>query len=80
MAADPLVRETQKLYGLPLSQFTAARNARATVRSDWSRAARHHLARRAHLDAAVAGAGEALGGEDRLLRPGARGNGAVGEA
>lgn len=27
--ADPLVRETQKLYGLPLSQFTAARNARA---------------------------------------------------
>jgi ABC-type transporter Mla subunit MlaD len=29
MAADPLVRETQKLYGLPLSQFTAARNARA---------------------------------------------------
>jgi len=29
MAADPLIRETQKLYGLPLSQFTAARNARA---------------------------------------------------
>ena len=29
MAADPLVRETQKLYGLPLSQFTAARNERA---------------------------------------------------
>jgi len=29
MAADPLVRETQKLYGLPLSQFTGARNARA---------------------------------------------------
>ena len=29
MAGDPLVRETQKLYGLPLSQFTAARNARA---------------------------------------------------
>ena len=27
--ADPLVRETQKLYGLPLSEFTAARNARA---------------------------------------------------
>ena len=27
--AEPLVRETQKLYGLPLSQFTAARNARA---------------------------------------------------
>jgi len=27
--ADPLVRETQELYGLPLSQFTAARNARA---------------------------------------------------
>jgi len=26
--ADPLVRETQKLYGLPLSQFTAARNTR----------------------------------------------------
>jgi len=27
--AEPLVRETQKLYGLPLSQFTSARNARA---------------------------------------------------
>jgi hypothetical protein len=27
--AQPLVRETQKLYGLPLSEFTAARNARA---------------------------------------------------
>ena len=27
--AEPLVRETQKLYGLPLSQFTEARNARA---------------------------------------------------
>ena len=27
--AEPLVQETQKLYGLPLSQFTAARNARA---------------------------------------------------
>lgn len=27
--ADPLVRETQKLYGLPLTEFTAARNARA---------------------------------------------------
>ena len=27
--AEPLVRETQKLYGLPLLQFTAARNARA---------------------------------------------------
>jgi hypothetical protein len=27
--AEPLVRETQDLYGLPLSQFTAARNARA---------------------------------------------------
>lgn len=27
--ADPLVRETQRLYGLPLSEFTAARNARA---------------------------------------------------
>ena len=27
--ADALVRETQKLYGLPLSGFTAARNARA---------------------------------------------------
>jgi len=27
--ADALVRETQKLYGLPLSKFTAARNARA---------------------------------------------------
>ena len=27
--AEPLVRETQKLYGLPLPQFTAARNARA---------------------------------------------------
>ena len=27
--ADTLVRETQKLYGLPLSEFTAARNARA---------------------------------------------------
>ena len=27
--AEPLVRETQMLYGLPLSQFTAARNARA---------------------------------------------------
>ena len=27
--ADPLVRETQKLYGLPLAEFTAARNARA---------------------------------------------------
>lgn len=27
--ADPLARETQKLYGLPASEFTAARNARA---------------------------------------------------
>jgi hypothetical protein len=27
--AEPLVRETQKLYGVPLSEFTAARNARA---------------------------------------------------
>ena len=27
--ADALIRETQKLYGLPLSKFTAARNARA---------------------------------------------------
>ena len=27
--AEPLVRETQKLYGLPLSEFTAARTARA---------------------------------------------------
>ncbi len=27
--ADPLVRETEKLYGLPPSEFTAARNARA---------------------------------------------------
>src|ERR671910_858198 len=27
--AEPIVRETQKLYGLPLSEFTAARNARA---------------------------------------------------
>src|SRR5512134_3087596 len=27
--ADPLARETQKLYGLPLTEFTAARNARA---------------------------------------------------
>jgi hypothetical protein len=27
--AEPLVQETQKLYGLPLSEFTAARNARA---------------------------------------------------
>ena len=27
--ADALVRETQKLYGLPPSEFTAARNARA---------------------------------------------------
>lgn len=27
--ADPLVRESQKLYRLPLSEFTAARNARA---------------------------------------------------
>jgi hypothetical protein len=27
--AEPLIRETQKLYGLPLSEFTAARNARA---------------------------------------------------
>jgi predicted nucleic acid-binding Zn-ribbon protein len=27
--AEPLVRETQKLYAVPLSQFTAARNARA---------------------------------------------------
>jgi hypothetical protein len=29
MAADPLLRETQKLYGLTASEFTAARNARA---------------------------------------------------
>jgi hypothetical protein len=29
VAADPLLRETQKLYGLPASEFTAARNARA---------------------------------------------------
>lgn len=27
--ADPLVQETQNLYGLPASEFTAARNARA---------------------------------------------------
>ncbi len=27
--AEPLARETQKLYGLPPSEFTAARNARA---------------------------------------------------
>jgi hypothetical protein len=27
--ADPLVRETEKLYGLPSAEFTAARNARA---------------------------------------------------
>jgi hypothetical protein len=27
--ADPLAKETQKLYGLPLTEFTAARNARA---------------------------------------------------
>ena len=27
--ADALAKETQKLYGLPLSEFTAARNARA---------------------------------------------------
>ena len=27
--ADPLARETEKLYGLPPSEFTAARNARA---------------------------------------------------
>lgn len=27
--ADPLVKESQKLYRLPLSEFTAARNARA---------------------------------------------------
>lgn len=27
--ADALVRETQKLYGLPLAKFTAARNARS---------------------------------------------------
>ena len=27
--AEPLVRESQKLYALPLSEFTAARNARA---------------------------------------------------
>lgn len=27
--ADPLVRETQRLYGLPQSEFTAARSARA---------------------------------------------------
>jgi hypothetical protein len=27
--ADPIVRETVKLYGLPLNEFTAARNARA---------------------------------------------------
>lgn len=27
--ADPLVRETEKLYGLPAPEFTAARNARA---------------------------------------------------
>ena len=27
--AEPLVRETLKLYGLPLAEFTAARNARA---------------------------------------------------
>jgi hypothetical protein len=29
VAADPLARETAKLYGLPREQFTAARNARA---------------------------------------------------
>jgi hypothetical protein len=29
IVADALVRETQKLYGLPASEFTAARNARA---------------------------------------------------
>ena len=27
--ADPLARETRKLYGLPPSEFTAARNTRA---------------------------------------------------
>src|SRR5687768_4653574 len=27
--AEPLTRETEKLYGLALSEFTAARNARA---------------------------------------------------
>ena len=27
--AEPLVRESQQLYALPLSEFTAARNARA---------------------------------------------------
>lgn len=27
--ADPLLRETQELYGLPAAEFTAARNARA---------------------------------------------------
>jgi hypothetical protein len=27
--ADPIVRETEKLYGLPAGEFTAARNARA---------------------------------------------------
>lgn len=27
--AEPIVRERQKLYGLPLNEFTAARNARA---------------------------------------------------
>ena len=32
--ADALVRETQKLYGLPLPEFTAARNARAKELKD----------------------------------------------
>jgi hypothetical protein len=29
LVADPLVRETEKLYGLPPAEFTAARNARS---------------------------------------------------
>jgi hypothetical protein len=33
--ADPLAKEMQKLYGLPLNEFTAARNARAkTLKKD----------------------------------------------
>ena len=49
----------------------AARSARR-IRRDRRRAARHHLAGRAHLRAARRRAGEALAREDRLLRPGAR--------
>ena len=39
--ADPLVRETQKLYGLPLAEFTAARNARAKKLKPTTRSWRH---------------------------------------